>query len=80
MFSDKNLPMAQKRFTRCIKQKMAWRGVIKIDACATTKHKIIFFRPHLEEIRDIIEEVLKQNNELLFEWLKKRIFPVMAIF
>ena len=33
----------KKSFTRWFNEKKTWRGVLKIDACEATKHKIIFF-------------------------------------
>ena len=42
MFVDKNLQMTQKKsFKRCFDQKRP-DEVLKIDACAAVKHKIIF--------------------------------------
>ena len=41
IFAVKNLRLIQKSSTRWFNQKKAWRGMLKIDACKTAKHKII---------------------------------------
>ena len=46
MFPDKNLRMTQKKsFRRWFNQKKACRGVLKKDAYAAAKHKIILSWP-----------------------------------
>ena len=34
-------------FTRWFNQKLVWRDVLKVDACAAAKHKTILSWPHL---------------------------------
>ena len=45
MFAGKNLRMARKSFTRWFNDLKFWRGVLKIDACMATKHKITLSWP-----------------------------------
>ena len=41
MFTSKHLQMTQKSITCWFNQKKAWHGILKIDACAAAKRKII---------------------------------------